>query len=239
MESEEQELKSLIKVGGFVAIAVVFLLVIIFVWHAWTAKRVGKIILHSGVTYTGPTPTGGAAVAQEPQAPANGKFMAASDTPWKIITGGIYPYSFEAPETLKLVRFPNDQYDIYAIDWNNISPQSNVLIGVDNLTRNDTLKAYINDTSKKNYVENWWKQFGSLSGVSSVTPFTNSKGMKGYKAKFLLQGGSPAPYEDIFFETAKKKDIVIHLSNSVLDDSVFNRIVDTVSWGATTSGTKK
>jgi hypothetical protein len=63
--------------------------------------------------------------------------------------------------------------------------------------------------------------------------------MKGYRAKFLLQGGSPAPYDDIFFETSKKKDVVIHLSNSVLDETVFNKIVDTVSWGATESGKKK
>lgn len=237
MENEEQEMKSLMKVGGLVAISVLFLLIFIFVWNAWTVKRNSEIVLHQGVTYTGPTPTGGAS-APQPATTASGKYTVDENTKWKIVTGKIYPYNFEAPENLELVRFDNDPYDIYAIAWKGQRPDANVLIGVDNLSNKEDLKQYINQ-SKQKYVENWWKQIGSLSGVSSVTPFTNSKGMKGYKAKFLLQGGSPAPYEDIFFETSKKKDIVIHMANSVLDEKVFERIVDTVSWGATSSATNK
>jgi len=233
MESEEQDMKSLVRVGAVVGITVVFLIIIILVWHAWTLKRKSSIVLHSGVTYTGPTPTGGVQPQSLPP-----KYTAASDTTWKVVTGTIYPYSFEAPDNLELIRFPSDPYDIFAIAYNNQPPSNNVLIGVDNLSAKDNLKQYISQ-SKQVYVQNWWRQFGSLSGVSSVTPFTNSKGMKGYKAKFTLQGGNPAPYEDIFFETSKKKDVVIHLSNSILEDSVFNRIVDTVSWGATTAATKK
>jgi len=233
METEEEQMKSLIQVGIFVAIAVVLLLLVVFVWHAWTQKRIGSVVFHSGVTYTGPTPTGG---QQQPtQLPP--KYTAKADTKWKTVTGSIYPYNFESPEDLELTRFPNDPYDIFAVSYNNQPPQSNVLIGVDNLAAKDSLKQYINQ-SKEVYVKNWWKQIGSLSGVSSVTPFTNSKGMKGYKAKFTLQGGNPAPYEDIFFETSKKKDIVIHLSNSILDDAVFTRIVDTVSWGSPSATVK-
>ncbi len=236
MENEEQEMKSLLKVGGLVAVCVVFLLIVIFVWNSWTVKRNSKVVLHSGVTYTGPTPEG---QQNAPATTAPNKFTVDQNTKWKIVSGMLYPYSFEAPENLELVRFNNDPYDIFAISWNGQRPDSNVLIGVDNLSNKDNLKQYINQ-SKQTYVENWWKQIGSLSGVSSITPFTNSKGMKGYRAKFLLQGGSPAPYEDIFFETSKKKDVVIHMANSVLEDKVFERIVDTVSWGtATNSATKK
>jgi len=236
MENEEQEMKSLVKVGGLVAICVVFLILIVFVWNAWTLKRSGELVLHQGVTYTGPTP---ASANQAPRStPLPAKFTADESVKWKTVTGLLYPYSFEVPETLELVRFDNDPYDIYAISYNNQPPSSNVLIGVENLSNKEELKQYINQ-SKQIYVENWWKQIGALSGVSSISTFTNSKGMKGYRAKFLLQGGSPAPYDDIFFETPKRKDIVIHMANSILDENIFNRIVDTVSWGATISGTKK
>lgn len=233
MESEEISLKSLAKVGGVAALVVVFLLVSIFVWHAWTTKRASRTILHSGVTYVGPSPQGGA------QAPLNlpAKFQAKNEETWRTVTGAIYPYNFQAPESLELVRFPEDQYDIYAVSYNNQPPQSHVLIGVDNLSKNPKLEEYISKP-KIEYVRNWWKQFGALSGVASVTPFTNSQGMKGYKARFLLQGGNPTSYDDIFFETSKKKDVVIHLSNSILDDQVFDKIVDTVSWGSPSANTK-
>lgn len=232
MESEEVSLRSLLKVGGIALLLVVFLLVIIFVWHAWTTKRASRTILHSGVTYVGPTPQGG--LQNQPALPA--KFEAKPDEQWKTVTGVIYPYNFQAPQSLELVRFPEDQYDIYAVSYNNQPPQSHVLIGVDNLSNNPKLEEYISKP-KIEYVRNWWKQFGALSGVSSITPFTNSQGMKGYKARFLLQGGNPTSYDDIFFETSKKKDVVIHLSNSILSDQVFDKIVDTVVWGTPSAST--
>lgn len=225
MEEEVEQGKELIHVSIVVAGVVVVLLLSIVIWHTWTTSRAGKLVLHSGYTYIGPTPTTG------PTAPttAGGKFTVPSDAPWKTVSGSIYQYSFQAPEALNLVRFPNDPYDIYAIAWNNQSPESNVLIGVDNLAKNEKFKEYVSQP-KISYVENWWRQFG-LTGVASITPFTNKMGMKGYKAKYTV-GNNPAPTDDIFFEVPKKKELVIHLANGVLDQAVFDRIVDTLSWGS-------
>lgn len=223
MEELEGQEKVFLKVGVIVSVIVVFLLLIIVTWHQWTVKRQSEIILHSGVTYTGPTPTPGS--NQQTQA---GKFIAKENEPTKIIKGQQYTYSFSIPQSLELVRLDENPYDIWAVKFGNVAPSSAVLIGVDNLQNNEKLKEYINQP-KIVYVENWWKQFGGLTGVSSITPFTNSNGLKGYKAKYTT-GSGLSGNDDIFFEISSKKNLVIHLSNGVLDQQVFDQIIDSLRW---------
>jgi hypothetical protein len=117
---------------------------------------------------------------------------------------------------------------MYALTGNNISSESNVLIGVDDLSKNSTRSQFINQP-KTAYINQWWKQFSVLTGVKSIDPFTNSTGMKGYKVKFLNAAGE-APTLDIFFEVAAAPQYVIHLSNGTLDAAVFDKIVDSVGW---------
>jgi hypothetical protein len=100
-------------------------------------------------------------------------------------------------------------------------------IGVDDLRRTEALKKYIT-TSKRAYVEEWWKQFGGLKGVSSIVEFTNSKGIKGYRAKYI-NTNNQTPNEDVFFEVAEPH-FVIHIASGVLDPAVFEGIIDSVSW---------
>jgi len=219
------------KNTGIIAAGIsIVIIALIILQHNLSFKS--TIVLPAGGTYLGPTQT----PTQAPVAPVTnnapqpisnaGKFTAPNNATWVSIFGRIYPYTFQAPKTLKLVTFPNDQFDIYAIDWNNAPPDQNVLIGVDNLNRTDNLKQYIT-VSKRGYVENWWKQFG-LTGVSSITEFTNSNNLKGYRARYTTASGL-SPNEDVFFETPNPAD-VIHLASGVLDTSVFNLIIDSVSW---------
>lgn len=162
----------------------------------------GTIVLPAGGTYLGPTTTPPPTPAP---APATGS----------LHKGRIYPYSFETPETLKLVTF-NDTFDIYAISKEGMDPYNAVLIGVDDITKkNKPLIDYINE---------WWKQFGGLKGVDSITEFTNSKGLKGYSVKYV-NGSS----DDVFFEVPDP-GYVIHLANGPLDKKIFDAIVDSVTW---------
>jgi hypothetical protein len=223
-------------IAGGISIVIIALIIL---QHNLSFK--GTIVLPAGGTYLGPSETTtqaptappalpSVASAKEgqplPTTPSPGKFTVAGNATWINVSGRIYPYSFQSPKSLSLVTFPNDQFDIYAISWNNHPPDQNVLIGVDNLKRTDNLKQYIN-VSKRGYVENWWKQFG-LTGVSSITEFTNSNNLKGYRAKYKTAAGL-SPNDDIFFETPDPA-LVIHLASGVLDSSVFNLIIDTVAW---------
>lgn len=191
--------------------ACIVLILLVILNHNLAFGKTSSIILPAGGTYLGPTDT---------TTPApTGAFV--------TIRGRIYPYFFQAPTSLKLVTFPKDTYDIYAIAVGNQPPENNVLIGVDDLGKSDALKKYI-PLSKRNYVENWWKQFGGLKGVSSIVEFTNSKGLKGYRAKFL-NSANQSPNQDIFFEV-KEPQFVIHIASGVLDSSVFDPLVDSVGW---------
>ena len=184
-----------------VAITVVGI-ILVLVHYQQISGRQGTIIIPAGNTYLGPTPT---------QAPDSGQ--------WQTVKGHIYPYTMSVPGSIALTTFPNDPYDMYAISGRN--PESNVLIGIDT-------KADPSET-KSAYIQSWRKQFSILTGVKSIDPFTNSKGLKGYKVKFLNAGGE-APGLDIFFEVPDKPQYVIHLSSGTLDPAVFDKIVDSVGW---------
>mgnify|MGYP001572977386 CR=1 FL=1 len=193
-----------------VGISIVLILLVILN-HNLAFGKTSTIILPAGGTYLGPTDTTTPAPTEA----------------FVTIRGRIYPYFFQAPTSLKLVTFPKDTYDIYAIAFDNQPPENNVLIGVDDLRKSDALKKYIS-VSKRKYVENWWKQFGGLKGVASIVEFTNSNGLKGYRAKFL-NSANQSPNEDIFFEV-KEPWFVIHLASGVLERSVFESLVNSVGW---------
>jgi hypothetical protein len=143
------------------------------------------------------------------------------------VKGNIYPYSFESPATLALTALPNNPYDIYAISWKGMPADQNVLMGVDNLKNDATRSHYISEP-KMTYVREWYKQFG-LKGVASIDTFTNSQGLKGYKAKYFNSAGE-TPNTDVFFEIPNHPEYVIHFASGILSQDVFNKMIDSVSW---------
>jgi len=237
MDNEIPDLPAFKNTGIIAAGISIVILSLIILQHNLAFK--GTVVIPAGGTYLGPSETAAPAPTSPPAQPQQpttntqqpttgtaGKFTVPQNAAWVAVYGNKYPYVFRAPKTLNLVTLPNDQFDIYAISWNNAPPDQNVLIGVDNLNRTDNLKQYIN-VSKRTYVENWWKQFG-LTGVSSITEFTNSNNLKGYRAKYKTASGL-SPNDDVFFETPDPT-LVIHMASGVLDVSVFNLIIDTVAW---------
>jgi hypothetical protein len=89
---------------------------------------------------------------------------------------------------------------------------------------------------KIEYVQNWWTQWSGLKGVKSLEQFTNSKGMKGYKVKFINTAGE-SPNDDVFFEVPGRSDLMVRFGNGYLDKPVFDRIVDSFNWKGTAAKT--
>ncbi len=247
MDEETIELPKIKISSNFIVGIVLTALLLLILQHNLSFQQHGTIVIPAGGTYLGPNAGANGGIQPPPVAviptdtpvstppsstkdgtyiTGQGKFAVTRDAVWVTVRGRIYPYAFESPKTLKLVTFPNDTYDIYAIAWNNTPPDQNVLIGVDNLESRDSAKQYIN-VAKRSYVETWYKQFG-LKGVASITEFTNSKGLKGYRAKYIDSAGR-TPNDDVFFEVPNPQ-YVIHLASGILDASAFNHIVDSVSW---------
>lgn len=199
--------------------AFVALLGITFLAYQYAKGRPGTVVLPGGITYLGPTPT------QAPTTPD--KIVIDPNVSWNIQKGKLYPYEFSYPSSLSLGKFPNDPYDAVTIFWGNTNAQENLLFRVEDLSKIPDMVNFIGK-SKKEYANVWWKQY-NWKGVSSITAFTNRKGMKGYRAKYL-DNNDTVPYDNIFFEVSGRPELVIWMASRLLDKNVFDRIIDSFSW---------
>ncbi len=214
-ETTPYDLKQVLPVVGitfFVLVAIVILA------YLYSRPRGGAIVLPGGVTYLGHSPT-------LPTTP--GKISVPADATWDTQTGKKYPYSFLYPASLSLGVFPGDPFDAVTIFWGDTNPQENLLLRVENLKEMKGKEGYIKK-SKKDYVLDWWKEY-NWKGVSDVAAFTNSKGLTGYRAKYLDTSGS-SPYDHVFFEVPGRPELVIWLSGKMLAQEVFDKIVESVTW---------
>lgn len=216
------------KVGIAVVVAVIVLILITVGAYSFAKRKSGTVVLPGGTTYLGPpktdTPTTKAPPGQMPS-----KFTAGANVPWNQFKSKVYGYTFNYPSTLSLITFPNDNTDAAAFSWGNIPPQNNIMARVADLNKTEVqMSAYIN-RPKLEYAKNWYKQFSGLKGVKSVEPFTNSKGMKGYKTKFINLSNE-TPNDDIFFEIPGRPELMVRFGNGYLETEIFNKIVDSFSW---------
>lgn len=197
----------------------------VYATYRYSQHKAGNIVLPGGVTYLGATPST-KPQQQPPTAPL--RFTAPADVSWVSQGGKVYPYTFSYPNTLSLVVFPNDPNDSIAISWGNLPPQTNLLFNMEFVDKRDA--SYVSKP-KIEFVRNWWKFFSGLRGVASVESFTNTNGMKGYRAQYINYANS-TPNVDIFFEIPGKSNILLHMANGILDPAIFNRIVDSVKWNS-------
>lgn len=211
--------QNLVKISIATGVIVIILASATVAAYRYAKNRIGSIVLPGGITYLGPVSE------QKPKEP--GRFTIAADTPWAEYRGLVYPYTFSYPATLPLGVFPNDPLDAVTIFWGGNDARLNLILRVENLNTIPNVKQYVN-SSKRKYSEDWWKQY-NWTGVGSITEFTNARGLKGYRAKYL-DGNGQTPFDNIFFEVPGHNDLVIWMSGSLLDQAVFDRIVDSVAW---------
>lgn len=229
------------KAGRMAGVTFIILLSIVFLAYQYSKPRIGTVVLPGGITYLGPSPT-----TQDQRSKINNqkesqnevdalaeqsRFTAESDVAWSTVKSKKYGYTFSVPETLTLEPFLTDEFDAYAITWNNVPKEANVLIGVEDLASDEKKMAYV-QKSKKEYVESFWSKQYNLTGVKTIETFTNSKRLKGYKVKFQTNEGV-SPFDDVFFEVPNKPNLLFHLSHAILDPAVFEKIVDSVDWTST------
>lgn len=220
------------KILPAIGVAFLILISIVVLAYQYSKPRTGTIVLPGGVTYLGPSPT--AALSVPALSEAEGKREALSekipvpaDAAWATQTGKKYPYSFLSPSPLALGVFPNDPFDAVTIFWGDTNPQENLLLRVENLKEMKGKEGYIKK-SKKDYALDWWKDY-TWKGVADIAEFTNSKGLKGYRAKYLDASGT-SPFDHVFLEVPNRPELVIWLSSKMVKQGVFDKIVDSVTW---------
>lgn len=216
------------QASSMAGIVFLILMGIVLLAYQYSRPRGGTIVLPGGITYLGPSPTvNNQQSTNNKQQTTHGKIPVPADATWATQMGKKYPYSFLYPSTLSLGVFPDDPFDAVTIFWGDTNPQENLLVRIENLKvlpagRQDPKK------SKKDYVRDWWKDY-TWKGVADIAEFTNSKGLKGYRAKYLDASGT-SPFDHVFFEVPGRPELVIWLSGKMLAQGVFDKIVDSVTW---------
>lgn len=214
------------KIIGVAVVISIVLIAGVYIAFSTAKKQQGQVVLPGGVTYLGPTPT-----ATPKQPDTHFSLLQASiipvpnDATWNIYEGKVFPYSFSYPAPLSLGMFPNDPYDGVTIFYGNTSAQENLFFRVDNLT---TLKKTDYIGKPVEYANNWYKDY-TWSDVESVVAFTNSTGMKGYRAKYLDSTGK-TPYDHVFFEVPGDPTRMIWITGRLFDHATFEKLIDSVSW---------
>lgn len=209
------------------AILSAILLVGVFFSYVSARQKTGTVVLPGGVTYLGPTPT----VTQKSgdTSQTDGKIHVAQGVTWRERTGVSFPYAFMYPETLALGVFPDDLYDSVTVFYQNTDANANIFFRVENLT---TLKKQQYIGKPMEYAAIWWKDY-NWEGVEKVSAFTNSAGLKGYRATYRDNLGK-TPYDHVFFEVPEKPNLVIWISGRLFAPDVFDRIIQSVTWKNTT-----
>lgn len=198
--------------------------------YQYSRPRGGAIVLPGGVTYLGPTES--AQTQNSNLKTQNGKIPVSSEAAWATQTGKKYPYSFLYPTSLSLGVFPGDSTDAVTIFWGDTNPQENLLFRVENLKEMKGKEGYIKKP-KKDYVLDWWKDY-TWKGVADISEFTNSKGLAGYRAKYLDASGT-SPFDHVFLEVPDRPELVVWLGGRLVPSAVFDRIVDSVAWDVTSA----
>jgi hypothetical protein len=213
--------KEYVRIAVIVVIALVVLISVTVGAYSYAKKRTGTTILPGGSTYLGPSP------ASAP-APVSTTISVPIDAPAQIWKGQKHPYYFSYPTGLALGFFPGDPFDAVTVFWGNTNPSENIFIRVEDLNVMTDGKQYISK-SKKEYANMWWKQY-NWKGVSEIIEFTNSKGLKGFRAKYVDSAGQ-TPFDNVFFEVPGRRDLIVWVGGSKLEKQLFDRIVDTFGWG--------
>lgn len=199
---EKSVLRTYLPVG-FVSI-VLFLGVF---WAFESAKsRPSTIILPGGITYLGPSST-----------PI--PLISPITLKWISRTGTIYPYSFDYPSSLNLGVFPNDPTDSVTAFIDDTDANTNIFFRVESCK---------GGPCGIEYARSWWKQY-AWKGVASVSEFTNSHGLTGYRAKYLNEKNQ-TPYDHVFFSLPDKADRMIWLSGKLFSKEDFEKLIDSVNW---------
>lgn len=205
-----------IGIGGIVVLTIASI-----ASFQYAKNRPSTIVLPAGNTYLGPSisPLPPPAQPDRITIPPNDELV--------IQKGKIFPFSFSYPKSLSLGVFPGDLFDSVTIFWGNTNPQENLLFRVEKLKDIPNARPYLN-RPKIEYARDWWKQY-NWKGVDTVVQFTNAKGLIGYRAKYKDATGE-VPFDHVFFEVPKRPELIIWMSGKLLDQSTFDKIVDSVSW---------
>jgi len=219
-ETDETLNKSSLIFGNFVILAVFVLLVGgVYLWVS--KKNKGQQVFPAGINYLSPqnSPT---------NAPLYDFAKLTETTDWITYKGKLFPYSFQYPKAFTPVTYPGDKNDAVAFKVSALPPEQSLLLTVETISNRDK-----NLVGKpKEFVSNYWKFFSGLKSLSKITETTNEKGLKGYKATYVIKGTNVITSDNYFFLIEGNNDILLHIGDIFPTEgkALFNRIINSLEY---------
>ncbi|MDO8741636.1 MAG: hypothetical protein Q7J11_00645, partial [Candidatus Roizmanbacteria bacterium] len=205
-----------------VVILVVFIAIVGGVYYWVSAKNKGQQVFPAGINYLSPK-------GNEAQKPVLlydfAKLAESSD--WLTYKGKLFPYSFQYPKEFKPVTYP-DKSDAVTFKVNALPPEQSLLLRVETISGRDK-----NLVGKpKEYVSSYWKFFSGLKGLKTITDVTNDKGLKGYKATYIVKGNNAVTSDFYFFLIEGDSDNLIYMGDIFPTEgkALFNRLMNSLEY---------
>lgn len=219
--SEEMGKKNLVAVN--VVILVVFLLVIGGVYYFVSNKNKGQQVFPAGINYLSPK-------GEEAKKPVLlydfAKLAESSD--WVTYRGKLFPYSFQHPKALVPLSFPNDKSDAVTFKVNELPPEQSLLLTVETISLRDQNLV----GKQEDFIKGYWKYFSGLKGLKKIEPITNEKGMKGFKANYIVKSNNAVTSDYYFFVVEGNDDTLIHIGDIFPAEGkgVLNRMINSLEY---------
>lgn len=222
-ETDETLNKSSLVFGNFV-ILVVFVLLVggVYFWVSNKNKN-GQQVFPAGINYLSPK-------GNEATKPVLlydfAKLAESSD--WVTYKGKLFSYSFQYPKELKPVTYPNDKSDAVAFKVGALPPEQSLLLTVETISARD--KNLVGKSEE--FVKNYWKFFSGLKSLNKVESMTNEKGLKGYKATYIVKGSNAVTSDYYFFVIEGDTDHLLHVGDIFPTEgkAVFNRLINSLEY---------
>lgn len=219
--SEEVSKKNLVVIN--IAILVIFLVIVGGVYYWVSNKSKGQQVFPAGINYVSPK----GSEAKKPVLLYDFAKLAESSD-WVTYKGKIYPYSFQYPKVIAPLTFPNDKSDAVTFKVNELPPEQSLLLTVETISERD--KNLVGKPEE--FAKNYWKFFSGLKSLSKIESITNEKGMKGYKANYVVKGSNAITSDNYFFIIEGKDDTLLHIGDifPVEGKTVLNRLINSLEY---------
>lgn len=204
-----------------VVILVIFLAVVGGVYFWVSKKNKGQQIFPAGINYLSPK-------GNVTNVPSYDYAKLAVSTDWVSYKGKLFPYSFQYPKEFTPITYPGDKSDAVAFKVSALPPEQSLLLTVETISNRDK-----NLVGKpKEFVSNYWKFFSGLKGLKTITEITNEKGLKGYKATYVIKSSNAITSDYYFFVIEGNNDILLHIGDIFPTEgkAVLNRLINSLEY---------
>ena len=221
-EMDESMNKSSLVFGNFVILIVFVLLV----WgvYMWVSKKnkSGQQVFPAGINYLSPK-----GEAQKPVVLYDYAKLAESSD-WVTYKGKLFPYSFQYPKGFTPITYPGDKNDAVAFKVSALPPEQSLFLTVEIISNRD--KNLVG--KQEEFVKNYWKFFSGLKSLNKIEPFTNEKGLTGYKATYVIKGTNAVTSDYYFFVIAGNDDNLLHIGDifPVVGKAVLSRMINSLEY---------